>query len=82
MATMVKSASRRELAIIRTVSFFAPLVTLVAPRMTVTTALILAVASVLITINHGQSLKELLRFDLPPFILMARRDLSALFPFL
>jgi hypothetical protein len=64
MATMVKSASRRELAIIRTVFFLAPLVTLVAPRMTVTTLIVLAVASVLITINHGQSLKELFRFDL------------------
>jgi len=64
MVTMVKSASRGKLAIIRTVFFLAPVVTLVAPRMTVTTLIVVAAASVLITVNHGQSLKELFRFDL------------------
>jgi len=61
---MVKSASRREPAIIRTLFFLAPLITLIAPRMTVTMLIVLAAATVLIAVNHGQSLKKLFRFNL------------------
>ncbi len=61
---MIKFASRREPAIIRTLFFLAPFITLVAPKTTVAVLVILAAAIVLIAVNHGQSLKELFRFDL------------------
>jgi O-antigen ligase len=64
MPMMVKFASRREPALIRTLFFLAPLVTLIVPKTTVGVLVILSAAIVLIAVNHGQSLKELFRFDL------------------
>jgi O-antigen ligase len=61
---MVKSALQREPAIIRTLFFLAPLITLLAPLTTVVTLIILAAGIVLIALNHGRSFKELFRFDL------------------
>lgn len=61
---MVKSALRREPAIIRTLFFLAPFITLIAPLTTVVALIILAAGIVLIALNHDQSFKELFRFDL------------------
>lgn len=55
---------KREPLIVGLLFFLAPFVTLVAPLATVSALILLSVATIALTLYHGQSAKELFRFDL------------------
>jgi O-antigen ligase len=64
MPVIAKFLSRRESALIGLLFFLVPFVTLLAPLTTVPAIILLAGVSIGIAVFHGQSAKELLRFDL------------------
>jgi O-antigen ligase len=64
MPVIAKFVSRREAAIIGLLFFVVPFMTLLAPLTTVPAIILLAGVSVGVAVLHGQSVKELLRFDL------------------
>ena len=61
---------RRESAIIGLLFFLVPLITLLAPLTTVPAIILLTGVSIGVAVLHGQSVRELFRFDLA-FVLFA-----------
>ena len=61
---MANLSLRRESTIIGLLFFIAPLITLLAPLTTVPALILLAGVSIGIALIHGQSLRDLFRFDL------------------
>lgn len=64
MRTLVNVALRRETAILRTLFFLAPLVTLLAPKTTVPALILLAIGCLGLALAHGQQIKPLFRLDI------------------
>jgi hypothetical protein len=64
MPLMANLTLRRESAIIGLLFFLAPFITLVAPLTTVPALILLSAVSIGIALVHGQSPRELFRFDL------------------
>jgi O-antigen ligase len=64
MPVMTNFLSHRESAIIGLLFFLVPFMTLLAPLTTVPAIILLAGVSIGVAVFHGQSVKELLRFDL------------------
>jgi len=64
MPVIAKFLSRREVAIIGLLFLVVPFMTLLAPLTTVPAIILLAGVSVGVAVLNGQSVKELLRFDL------------------
>lgn len=63
MRTLVNVALRREPAIIRTLFFLAPFVTLLAPKATVSALILLSIGCIGLALAHGQQIKSLSRLD-------------------
>lgn len=64
MRTLVNVAHRREPAIIRTLFFLVPFITLLAPKTTVPGLVLLFIGCIGLSLTHGDRLKSLFRFDL------------------
>ena len=64
MQTLLNGVLRREPAIIRTLFFLAPFITLLAPKTTVPVLVLLFIGCVGLSLAHGQRLKALFRPDL------------------
>jgi len=77
MQTLVNGVLRREPAIIRTLFFLAPFVTLLAPKTTVPTLILLFIGCVGLALAHGQRLKSLF----PPKPLLALFGAAAFYLF-
>lgn len=64
MRSLINVVLRREPAIVRTLFFLAPLITLLAPKTTVLVFILLCIGCAGLALAHGQTLKSLFRLDI------------------